>query len=92
MINIYELEVLDATAQGQPGWYESQISGTLLEIRLNPDDRRVLDEFFNETLRQQFNIADYSHLILRVSNNENEFGLKIDDHMMWVAQQAIIEH
>jgi len=90
--NIFDLEILDATAQGQPGWYESGVNGTLLEIQISSDDRRVLNEFFDGALRQEFNITDYSHLILRVSNNENEFGLKIIDHTMWVAQQAIIEH
>ena len=92
MINIFEIEVIDATSQEQPGWYDSSLSGTLLEIQISSEDRRVLNEFFDGTLRQRFGITDYSHLILRVSNNENKFGLKIVDHTMWIAHQATIEH
>jgi len=92
MINVFELEILDATSQGQPGWYDSGLSGTLLEIQISSEERKVLNEFFDGTIRQEFNITDYSHLILRVSNNGNEFGLRIIDSTMWIAQRAIIKH
>ena len=92
MINIYDLEVLDVTAQGQPGWYESGLEDYLMEIQIDHSEQKIYSKFFDETIRQRFKITDYSHLILRVENDGTEFGLKIIDQTVWVAKKANIKH
>lgn len=92
MINIFDLEVLDATAQGRPGYFESELNEIQLEIQLSYEDRRILSEFLDGILPQKFGIWDHSHAILRVSNDDTEFGLKLIDCTMWVGKKATIKH
>lgn len=92
-MNIFNLEVIDAIAQGWPGYTESVLEGVFLEIRVDDkNERRVYNEFLEGILPEKFKICDYSHIVLKVRNDDTEFGLRKIDDYIWVAKRAIIKH
>lgn len=91
MLNLFDLEVIDAITQSDSEWYDSNLEDVILEFHIEDHELKVYNEFFEERLRKQFGIHDYSHLILKVENDGTEFGLKIVDQTVWVAKEALIK-